>query len=101
MIITLYVDDLILASNDLTLLKETKNNLSKKFEMVDLGEIQYCLWIHINCVQQDRIIYLNQIKYIKSILKQFGIIKSKLIQISFTTNCKLSKDMGFQNDIDL
>jgi hypothetical protein len=38
-IITLYVDDLILASNELTLLKETKGNLSKKFEMVDLGEI--------------------------------------------------------------
>jgi len=38
-IITLYVDGLILASNELTLLKETKGNLSKKFEMVDLGEI--------------------------------------------------------------
>jgi hypothetical protein len=43
--ITLYVDDLILASNDLTLLKETKDNLSKKFKMVDLSEIQYCLGI--------------------------------------------------------
>lgn len=43
----------------------------------------------------------NQIKYIKSILKQFGITKSKFIQIFFTINCKLSKDMGFQNDIDL
>jgi pantothenate kinase-related protein Tda10 len=35
-IITLYVDDLILVSNDLTLLKEIKGNLSKKFEMMDL-----------------------------------------------------------------
>ncbi len=38
-IITLYDDNLIMASNDLTLLKETKGNLSKKFEMVDLSEI--------------------------------------------------------------
>ncbi len=38
-IITLYAGTLILVSNDLTLLKETKDNLAKKFEMVDLGEI--------------------------------------------------------------
>jgi len=44
-IIILYVDDMILAFNDLTLLKETKDNLSKKFEMVDLSKIQYCLGI--------------------------------------------------------
>jgi hypothetical protein len=49
-IIILYVDDLILASNDLTFLKETKDYFSKKFEMVDLNEIQYCLRIQINCV---------------------------------------------------
>jgi DNA phosphorothioation-dependent restriction protein DptG len=41
----LYVDDLILASNDLTFLKETKDYFLKKFEMVDLNEIQYCLRI--------------------------------------------------------
>ncbi len=39
MIVTLYVDDLILAFNDLILLKETKDNLLKKIEMVHLGEI--------------------------------------------------------------
>ncbi len=39
MIITLYVDDLILAFNDLILLKEKKDNLLKKIEMVHLGEI--------------------------------------------------------------
>jgi hypothetical protein len=38
-IIILYVDDVILAFNDLILLKETKDNLLKKFEMVNLGEI--------------------------------------------------------------
>ena len=43
MIIALYVDDLILVSNQVVLLLRTKSNLSKRFEMVDLREIQYCL----------------------------------------------------------
>jgi len=38
-IIIFYVDDMILAFNDLTLLKETTDNFSKKFEMVDLSKI--------------------------------------------------------------
>ncbi len=39
-IIILFVDDLILTSNDnSTLLKETNDNILKKFEMEDLGEI--------------------------------------------------------------
>ncbi len=38
-IIILNVDDLILAFNDLILLKEKKDNLLKKFKMVNLGEI--------------------------------------------------------------
>jgi hypothetical protein len=49
-IITLYVDDLILAFNDLVLLKKMKDTFSKKFKMMDLGEIQYCSGIQINHV---------------------------------------------------
>jgi len=49
-IIILDVDDLILAFNDLTLLKKKKDNLLKKFEIVDLGEIQYFLGLKLNHV---------------------------------------------------
>jgi len=52
-IIALYVDDLILAFNDLILLKETTDNFLKKFETVNLGENQYYLGIQINCVRQN------------------------------------------------
>jgi ATP-binding cassette subfamily B (MDR/TAP) protein 1 len=45
---------------------------------------------------------LNQNKHIGGILKQFEMVKSKLVQITpFMTNCKLSKDMGPQNDVNL
>ncbi len=47
-------------------------------------------------------IYLNQNKHIGGILKQFEMVKSKLVWITpFMTNCKLSKDIGPQNDVDL
>jgi alpha-N-acetylglucosamine transferase len=94
-IITLYIDDLILPSNDLILLKGTKDNLLNFFETVDLGEVQYCLRI------QNRTIYLNQNKYIGGILKQFGMVKNKLVRITFMFNCNFSKDMNPQNDVDL
>jgi len=78
-IIILDVDDLILAFNDLTLLKEKKDNLLKKFKTVNLGEIQYFLKLEINHVLLDLVIYLNQNKYIGSILKQFGMVTNKPI----------------------
>ncbi len=95
MIIILYIDDLILPSNNLILLKGTKDNLLNFFETVDLGEIQYCLGI------QNRTIYLNQNKYIGGILRQFGMVKNKLVWIPFLINCKFSKDMNPQNDVNL
>jgi hypothetical protein len=48
-IIILYVD-IILAFSDFTLLKGTKNNLFKKFEITDPCEIQCFLGIQVNHV---------------------------------------------------
>jgi hypothetical protein len=39
----LYVDDILLASNDVSLLRETKKFLSSNFDMKDLGEASYVL----------------------------------------------------------
>jgi hypothetical protein len=43
-------------------------------------------------------IYLDPKIYIQGILKQFGMFENKSIRTPFMTNCKLSKDMGLQND---
>ncbi len=39
MILALYVDDVFIVSNSLSLLQETKQYLSKEFEMVDMGPL--------------------------------------------------------------
>ena len=43
----LYVDDILLASNDIDMLHETKRFLSKKIEMKDSGNASFVLGIQI------------------------------------------------------
>jgi hypothetical protein len=43
----LYVDDILLASSDVSLLLETKMSLSSNFDMKDLDEASFVLWIEI------------------------------------------------------
>jgi hypothetical protein len=42
------VDDILLASSDVSLLRETKKFLSSNFDMKDLGEASYVLGIEIH-----------------------------------------------------
>ena len=44
----LYVDDILLASSDVSLLLETKKFLSSKFDMKDLGEASFVLGIEVH-----------------------------------------------------
>ena len=44
----LYVDDVLLASNDLGLLMNVKRMLSQNFDMKDLGEANFVLGIEIH-----------------------------------------------------
>ena len=46
-ILVLYVDDILLATNDIGLLHETKRFLSKQFEMKDFGDASFVLGIQI------------------------------------------------------
>ena len=45
--LVLYVDDILLATNDTGILYQTKKFLSKNFEMKDLGEASFVLGIQI------------------------------------------------------
>jgi hypothetical protein len=44
----LYVDDILLASSDVSPLLETKRFLSSNFDMKDLGEVSFILGIEIH-----------------------------------------------------
>ena len=69
----LYVDDILLATNDISMLHETKRFLSKKFEMKDLGNASFVLGIQIHRDRSRGILGLSQKSYIEINLKRFGM----------------------------
>ncbi|KAK6148043.1 hypothetical protein DH2020_018955 [Rehmannia glutinosa] len=88
--LVLYVDDILLATNDSGLLHDTKKYLSKKFEMKDLGEASFVLGIQIKQCQEG--IYISQSKYTKELLKKFDIEEGRTVSTPMATNVKIDKD---------
>ena len=53
-IVAVYVDDVILITDVIIVMLETKGLLSERFRMKDMGQLHYCLGVNIvygqNCV---------------------------------------------------
>ncbi|KAL0559465.1 hypothetical protein IC582_004076 [Cucumis melo] len=74
-ILVLYVDDILLATNDFGLLCQTKEFLSKNFEMKDMGEASYVIGIEIFRDRTHGLLGLSQKAYINKVLKKFKMDK--------------------------
>lgn len=75
--ITVYVDDLLIASNSKEGLNRTKKLLSNKFDMKDLGEASSCLGLDIRRNRKEGTLNLSQTIYGKRVLDRFGMKDSK------------------------
>jgi hypothetical protein len=71
----LYVDDILLASSDVSLLLETKSFLSSHFEMKDLGKEIFILGIEIHRDRSKGVLGLSQKTYIEKVLKKYSMHK--------------------------
>ncbi|GJV50315.1 retrotransposon protein, putative, ty1-copia subclass [Tanacetum coccineum] len=75
--LVLYVDDILLMGNSVTMLKEVKSWLYKCFSMKDLGEASYILGIKIIRDRSKWLIALSQSAYLEKILKKFRMENSR------------------------
>ena len=69
--LVLYVDDILLATNDMGTLYEVKQFLSKNFDMKDMGEASYVIGINIHRERSRGILGLSQETYINKVLERF------------------------------
>lgn len=97
--LVLYVDDILLASSDLSLLNETKNFLSSNFDMKDLGEASLVLEIEIHRDRNRKVLGLSQEAYINRVLKRFNMDLCKAGSVPILKGDKFTKQQCPKNNL--
>ena len=88
----LYVDDMLFVGNNLDVIKEVKSQLSTKFDMKDLGATNFILGMEIKIDHTNMKLWLNQRKYVETILQRFNMHGSKPVKVPIPTGVDLSVD---------
>jgi hypothetical protein len=71
--LVLYVDDMLLIGNNKEIIQDVKTQFSSKFDMKDIGASNFILGMEIKRDQKKRKLWLNQRKYVETILKRFNM----------------------------
>lgn len=78
-VITLYVDDFFIFSNDPENTNSLKQSLSNEFKITDLGEAKQCLGVRIVGDRKTNVITLDQETYIDQVLRNFNMTDCKSV----------------------
>ncbi|GJU33840.1 retrovirus-related pol polyprotein from transposon TNT 1-94 [Tanacetum coccineum] len=90
-IIQIYVDDIIFGSTCQDMCDEFAKIMHDKFEMSMMGELNFFLGLQIKRIKDG--IFFNQSKYIKEMLKKFGLEEFKPMKTPMSSDTKLTKDV--------
>jgi hypothetical protein len=71
--LVLYVDDMLYIGNNKEIIQDVKTQLSYKFDMKDIGTSNFFLGMEIKRDRKKRKLWLNQRKYVETILHRFNM----------------------------
>ena len=90
-IITVWVDDLLIFGTSNKVIEQTKNDLRTQWELTDLGEPMKIVGIEITCTKNC--IKISQQMYVKTILKCKGLSNVNSVATPLDTNIKLEPNL--------
>lgn len=90
-VIIIYVDDLLIASTDLSNINKIKNLLQQKFKMKDLGNVKDILGIHVEREGDTGNIKISQKRYIQDVLKRFDMEQCNPLSTPLEQNLNIAE----------
>jgi Reverse transcriptase (RNA-dependent DNA polymerase) len=87
--VALYVDDLIFTRNNRDMIEKFKLEMTKEFEMTDLGLMSYFLGLEVR--QENSKTFVSQEAYAKEILKKFKMNECNPVNTLVESETKLSR----------
>ena len=72
-ILTLYVDDILITGKDPTLVEQKTKELKERFEMTDMGEVSRILGMEVTHDYDEGALAITQTAYADNILERFGM----------------------------
>ena len=89
-VLQIYVDNIIFGSTNQDFCDEFGKMMANEFEMSMIGELSYFLGLQIKQLKNGT--FVSQGKYIKDMIKKFGMNDSKVISTPMGTNGNLDSD---------
>ncbi|GJY80610.1 retrovirus-related pol polyprotein from transposon TNT 1-94 [Tanacetum coccineum] len=91
LLVQIYVDDIIFASNNTALCNEFANQMTTKFKMSMMGKMSFFLGLQVS--QSPRGIFLNQSKYAYEIIKKYGLLTTDSVDTPMVEKNNLDEDL--------
>jgi hypothetical protein len=88
----IFVDDIIFGSTNESFCEEFGKMMSSEFEMSMIGQLSFFLGLQIEQLKDG--MFVTQSKYLKDMLKKFGLENAKSIKTPMATNGHLDLDEG-------
>jgi len=98
MFLTLYVDDILLAGNNLKMIETTKKWMSSVFEMKDMGEARHILGLEIIRIRPKKLLGISQGAYIRKVLERFRMHYTKPVETPVDKGLTFSLDQCPKTD---
>jgi len=98
MLVQIYVDDIIFGSTDPNFCETFSKLMATRYEMSMMGELNFFLGLQVKQLQAG--IFINQLKYIKDILKKYNMENASIIKTPMSTRISLDSDPNGQ-DVDV
>ena len=92
--LVLYVDDMLIASVSMSLIKDLKQKLKGEFDMKDLGPAKKILGMQLHRDRKTGTLFLSQEDYIRRVIDKFGMANSKLVQTPLAPHFRLSDQLS-------